>query len=80
MSWEHSQPMPMRGSPCVVSESNAVSYIEKLSNKPRVFLFSDSERAVPNGWGYVASVRAGTPLKELWPRLMHGSSSIQMHG
>jgi len=61
MSWEHSQPMPMRGSPCVVSESNAVSYIEKLSNKPRIFLFSDSERAVPNGWGYVASVRAGTP-------------------
>lgn len=61
MSWEHSQPMPMRGSPCVVSESNAVSYIEKMPNKPRVFLFSDSERAVPNGWGYVASVRAGTP-------------------
>ena len=61
MSWEHSQPMPMRGSPVVVSEANAISYLSKLQNKPRVFLFSDSDRAIPEGWGYVASVRPGTP-------------------
>ena len=61
MTWEHSQPMPMRGSPCVVTESNALRYLEKLPNNPRMFLFSDSDRALPNGWGYVASVRPGTP-------------------
>ncbi|MEL0100732.1 MAG: hypothetical protein VW862_03405 [Euryarchaeota archaeon] len=61
MTWEHSQPMPMRGSPCVVTESNALSYLEKLPNNPRMFLFSDSDRALPDGWGYVASVRPGTP-------------------
>jgi len=53
--------MPMRGSPCVVTESNALRYLEKLPNNPRMFLFSDSDRALPNGWGYVASVRPGTP-------------------
>ncbi len=61
MTWEHSQPMPMRGSPCVVTESNAISYISKLAEAPRLFLFSDSDRALPDGWGYVASVRPGTP-------------------
>ena len=61
MTWEHSQPMPMRGSPCVVTESNAISYISKLAETPRLFLFSDSDRALPDGWGYVASVRPGTP-------------------
>ncbi|RAH14690.1 MAG: hypothetical protein CMB20_002750 [Methanobacteriota archaeon] len=61
MTWEHSQPMPMRGSPCVVTESNAISYISKLAKAPRLFLFSDSDRALPDGWGYVASVRPGTP-------------------
>ena len=61
MTWEHSQPMPMRGSPCVVTESNAISYVSKLAETPRLFLFSDSDRALPDGWGYVASVRPGTP-------------------
>ena len=51
----------MRGSPCVVTESNAISYISKLAKAPRLFLFSDSDRALPDGWGYVASVRPGTP-------------------
>ena len=53
--------MPMRGSPCVVSESNALQYLEKMGNRNRVFLFSDSERAIPGDWGYLASVRPGVP-------------------
>ncbi len=60
-TWQHSQPMPMRGSPCVVSEANALVYTSKLPNKSRIFLFSDSDRAVPNGWNYLASVRPGVP-------------------
>ena len=60
-TWKHSQPMPMRGSPCVVSESNALQYLEKMGNRNRVFLFSDSERAIPGDWGYLASVRPGVP-------------------
>ena len=60
-TWKHSQPMPMRGSPCVVSESNALQYLEKMGNRSRVFLFSDSERAIPGDWGYLASVRPGVP-------------------
>jgi hypothetical protein len=59
--WQHSQPMPMRGSPCVVSEANAVAFISKLPNRNRIFLFSDSDRAVPTGWDYLASVRPGVP-------------------
>ena len=60
-SWQHTQPMPMRGSPCVVSEANALAYIAKLQNKNRIFLFSDSDRAVPVDWDYLASVRPGVP-------------------
>lgn len=60
-TWQHSQPMPMRGSPCVVSEANAIAFISKLPNRNRVFLFSDSERGVPAGWDYLASVRPGVP-------------------
>ena len=60
-TWQHSQPMPMRGSPCVVSEANAIAYTSKLPNKSRIFLFSDSDRAVPADWGYLASVRSGVP-------------------
>ena len=51
----------MRGSPCVVSEANAIAYTSKLPNKNRIFLFSDSDRAVPKGWDYLASVRPGVP-------------------
>jgi len=53
--------MPMRGSPCVVTEANALTYIAKLPTKNRIFLFSDSERAIPGDWGYIASVRPGVP-------------------
>ena len=60
-TWQHTQPMPMRGSPCVVTEANALSFIEKMESKNRIFLFSDSERAVPGDWGYLASVRPGVP-------------------
>lgn len=60
-TWQHSQPMPMRGSPCVVTEANALKFISKLPNNPRIFLFSDSDRAIPGDWGYVASVRPGVP-------------------
>lgn len=60
-TWQHSQPMPMRGSPCVVTEANAVQYLSKISTKNRIFLFSDSERAVPDEWGYIGSVRPGVP-------------------
>ena len=60
-TWRHSQPMPMRGAPCVVTEKNAIKYLEKLSNNTRIFLFSDSKKAIPEGWGYIASVRAGIP-------------------
>lgn len=59
--WQHTQPMPMRGSPCVVSEANAIRYLQKLPEHPRIFLFSDSDRAVPKDWGLLASVRAGVP-------------------
>jgi hypothetical protein len=51
----------MRGSPCVVTEANAVQYLSKISTENRIFLFSDSERAVPDTWGYIASVRPGVP-------------------
>jgi len=61
MTWQHSQPMPMRGSPCVVTEANALAYMSKLPKKSRIFLFSDSERAIPGDWDYLASVRAGVP-------------------
>ena len=60
-TWQHTQPMPMRGSPCVVSEANALSFMSKLPNKERVFLFSDSDRAIPGDWSYLASVRPGVP-------------------
>ncbi len=62
MTWKHSQPMPMRGSPCVVSEANALTFLSRLpNNKNRVFLFSDSDRAIPGDWSYMASVRQGVP-------------------
>jgi len=67
--WKHSQPMPMRGSPCVVSERKALDYIERLSIDPRVFLFSDSERAIPGNWGYVGSVRPGVPPEGIMAEL-----------
>jgi len=60
-TWQHTQPMPMRGSPCVVTEANALAFTSKLSTDNRIFLFSDSERAVPGNWGYIASVRPGVP-------------------
>jgi hypothetical protein len=60
-AWKHSQPMPMRGSPCVVTEANALVFTSKLPIKNRIFLFSDSDRAIPGDWGYVASVRQGVP-------------------
>ena len=61
MTWQHSQPMPMRGSPCVVSEANALAFTSKMSSDNRIFLFSDSDRAVPGNWDYLASVRPGVP-------------------
>ncbi len=60
-NWIHSQPIPMRGSPCVVSEPNALKFFDKMDVKPRVFLFSDSDRAIPGDWGYIPSVRIGVP-------------------
>ena len=69
MGWKHSQPMPMRGSPCIVSESNALAYIKKLPSTPRVFLFSDSDRAVPGDWGFVGSVRPGVPPEGIMAEL-----------
>ena len=59
--WQHSQPMPMRGSPCVVTERNALANLGRIPIDPRIFLFSDSDRAVPSDWGFVASVRPGVP-------------------
>ena len=67
--WKHTQPMPMRGSPCIVSESDALAYIDKLPIDPRVFLFSDSERAVPGDWGFVGSVRSGVPPEGIMAEL-----------
>ena len=67
--WVHTQPMPMRGAPCVVSEQNALAFTSKLPIKPRVFLFSDSERAIPGEWGFVASVRQGTPPEGIMAEL-----------
>jgi hypothetical protein len=61
--------MPMRGSPCVVTEPNAITYIEKLKNKPRLFLFSDSDRAIPSDWGHIASVRTGVPPEGIMSEL-----------
>ena len=60
-TWQHSQPMPMRGSPCVVSEANALAFTSKMPNVNRIFLFSDSDRAIPGDWDYLASVRPGVP-------------------
>jgi len=60
-TWQHSQPMPMRGSPCVVTEKNAIQFLSKMSGDNRIFLFSDSKRAIPEGWEYLASVRPGVP-------------------
>lgn len=60
-TWQHSQPMPMRGSPCVTTEHRACEYMESIGLTSKVFLFSDSDRAIPGGWGYVASVRPGVP-------------------
>ncbi|HIF46124.1 MAG TPA: hypothetical protein EYQ73_04935 [Candidatus Poseidoniales archaeon] len=67
--WEHTQPMPMRGAPCIVSEQNAMAFISKLPVKPRIFIFSDSERAIPGDWGFVASVRPGTPPEGIMAEL-----------
>ena len=44
-----------------MSEANALAYTAKLSTKDRIFLFSDSERAIPGDWGFLASVRPGVP-------------------
>ena len=60
-TWQHSQPMPMRGSPCVVSEANALAVTSKMQIGNRIFLFSDSDRAIPGDWDYLASVRPGVP-------------------
>jgi hypothetical protein len=45
----------------VVTEANALAFTSKLPIKNRIFLFSDSDRAIPGDWGYVASVRQGVP-------------------
>ena len=60
-SWMHTQPMPMPGSPVVVTEFDAVGYLQKLPAKPHIFLWSDSDRAIPGDWSYLASVRQGVP-------------------
>ena len=60
-TWQHSQPMPMRGSPCVVSEANALAFTSKMQIENRIFLFSDSDRAIPGDWDYLASARPGVP-------------------
>ena len=60
-SWLHTQPMPMPGSPVVVTEFDAVAYLQKLPAKPQIFLWSDSNRAIPGDWSFLASVRQGVP-------------------
>ncbi|DAC15491.1 MAG TPA: hypothetical protein D7I06_06955 [Candidatus Poseidoniales archaeon] len=60
-SWMHTQPMPMPGSPVVVTEFDAVDYLQKLPAEPQIFLWSDSDRAIPGDWSYLASVRQGVP-------------------
>ena len=51
--------MPNR--PVCVTVDEALSQIEKLPQNPRIFLWTDSERRCPEGWGFIASVRQGVP-------------------
>ena len=60
-TWRHSLPMPMPNRPVCVTVDEALSQIEKLPQNPRIFLWTDSERRCPEGWGFIASVRQGVP-------------------
>jgi len=60
-TWIHPQPMPMPRSPCVIDEHTALQQIARLPREPRIFLWSDSNRSIPEGWEYLASVRQGVP-------------------
>ena len=39
----------------------AVEQLARLPSNPRMFLWTDSERRCPPGWGFIASVRQGIP-------------------
>ena len=60
-TWRHSVPMPMPNRPVCVTMDEAVEQLARLSNSPRMFLWTDSERRCPPGWGFIASVRQGIP-------------------
>jgi len=60
-TWRHSLPMPMPNRPVCVTVDEALSQLGKLPTNPRIFLWTDSERRCPPGWGFIASVRQGIP-------------------
>lgn len=60
-TWRHSVPMPMPNRPVCVTMDEAVEQLARLPSNPRMFLWTDSERRCPPGWGFIASVRQGIP-------------------
>lgn len=59
--WHHSLPMPMPNQPVCATELVVIEQLNKLPTKPRIFLWTDSERRCFEGWEFIASVRQGVP-------------------
>ena len=60
-NWKHPLPMPMPYQPVCVTELEAIEQVALLSNQPRIFMWTDSERHCINSWEFLASVRQGVP-------------------
>ncbi len=59
--WQHPQPMPMKGFPCVASLHRATEQLNRISKDERIYLWTDSENRVPPGWYHLPSLRQGVP-------------------
>ena len=59
--WQHPQPMPMRGFPCVAELDRVIQQLERIAKGERIYLWTDSENRVPPGWFHLPSIRQGVP-------------------
>jgi len=59
--WLNSLPMPMPNQPVCATELELIEQINNLPIKPRLFIWTDSERRCTQGWEFLASVRQGVP-------------------
>lgn len=59
--WQHPQPMPMKGFPCVATLERTIEQLARINRDERIYLWTDAKNRVPNGWHHLPSLRQGVP-------------------